>query len=155
MPAESRNGTGEEMLTRTPGRLLAGTGSVDASGPLWPWTYRVAGPRSSWPAVEVYEAGSLLDVVSSTMLSAQVLRGARSVRVAGRRRVLAWGRLPLTAGLPAVEFSRSRRRAPGQPVTPVSVTAWCWLAVADGRYDTVTVSAGGTAIRRRLREGRS
>lgn len=138
------------MLTRLRDRPLTETAWPDVSTPWWPWSYRVAGARSSWPAVEVYEAGSLLDVVSSTRLVADVVRGARSVRIAGRQRVFAWGRLPLTTGVPVVELSRGRLRASRQLALAVSVTSWCWLACAEGRYDAVTVSHDGMAVRRRL-----
>lgn len=110
---------------------------------------------SRWPAVELYEAGSLLDVVTSTRLTAQVLRGASAVRGAGGGRVLAWGRLPLSGGLPAVEFGRSAFRGSRLVVQPVRVTSWCWLAVADALYDRVTVRHDGTAARRRLRVSRA
>jgi hypothetical protein len=110
---------------------------------------------SPWPAVELYEAGCLLDVVTSTRLTARVLRGARAVRSASGRRVVAWGRLPLRGGVPAVEFSRGMFRDSRLAVPPVSVTSWCWLAVADGRYDRVTVRHDGRAARRRPRASRT
>jgi len=105
--------------------------------------------------VEIYEAAALLDVVSSTRLVAQVLRGARGVRVADGRRVIAWGRLPVSAGVPAIEFRGGRRRVRRQAVAPAVVTSWCWVAVASGRYDTVTVSYNRVVVRRRLRLSRS
>ena len=121
----------------------------------WPWTYRVAGAMSSWPAVELYEAGSLLDVVTSTRLTARMLRGARGVRSAAGGRVLAWGRLPLGGGLVAVEFGRGTFGGSRLAVPPVSVTSWCWLAVADAIYDRVTVRHDGMVARRRLRVSRA
>jgi hypothetical protein len=142
MPAISERGMTEQMLTGEPDIGYA---------TLWPWSYRVAGAISSWPAVELYEAGSLLDVVTSTRLAAQVLRGSRAVRSAAGGRVLAWGRLPLSGGVPAVEFGRGGFRRSHLAVPPVTVTTWCWLAVADALYDSVTVRHDGTAARRRLR----
>ena len=132
------------------------TGAPDTGcATLWPWSYRVAGATSPWPAVELYEAGSLLDVVTSTRLTAQVLRGARAVRSAAGARVLAWGRLPLCGGPVAVEFGRGTFRGDRLAVPPVRVTSWCWLAVADERYDRVTVRHGGTTTRRRLAVSRA
>jgi hypothetical protein len=125
--------------------------------PGWPWSHRIAGAKSTWPAVEVYEGGALLDVVSSTRLGACVLRGARSLRVDGGSgpRAFAWGRLPPTGDLPVVEFSRGRLRRVRDRVPPVLVTSWCWMATAEGRFDTVIVRSADLAIRRRLQVSRS
>jgi hypothetical protein len=132
------------------------TGEPDTECAAWlPWSYRIAGAMSSCPAVELYEGGSLLDVVTSTSLAAQVVRGARAVRSPAGDRVLAWGRVPLRGGLPAVEFSRGTFRGSRLAVLPVPVTSWCWLAVGDARYDRVTVQHDGTSARRRLRTGRA
>jgi hypothetical protein len=155
MPADSERGSDAEMLTRVPDILPAAIGSQHADAPLWPWSYRVAGALSSWPAVELYEAGALFDVVVSTGLTAQVLRGCRAVRGTDGGRVLAWGRLPLRGSLPVVEFSRGTFRRARLAVTPVSVTSWCWLATADALYDRVTVRHGETAVRYRVRGSRS
>jgi hypothetical protein len=165
------------MLTAVSDQLRAESGSIAAGtcGSWWPWSYRIAGARSPWPAVEVYEADSLLDVVSRTRIAAQLLRGARAVRSADAERAFAWGRLPLSGDVVSVEFSRGRVRksrrnaAPvvgaavvgaavaGATVTRATVlepTSWCWLAMADGPYDAVTVRCGGVAIRSRLRASR-
>ena len=77
---------------------------------LFPWTIRLAGPQSAWPALEVYEAGTLLDVISSTRLLVSLLRGARAGDGTAGPCALAWGRLIAPdAGLSA-EFSRGRLR---------------------------------------------
>jgi hypothetical protein len=122
---------------------------------LWPWSYRVAGATSSWPAIELYEGGSLLDVVTSTRLTARVLRGGQAVPSTGGGRVLAWGRLPLGGGVPAVEFGRGTFRSSRLTAPPLPITSWCWLAVADTLYDWVTVRHDGTEARRRLRVSRA
>jgi hypothetical protein len=159
------------MLTAVSDQLRAESGSIAARAcPCWwPWSYRIAGAASPWPAVEVYEGGSLLDVVTCTRIAAQLLRGARAVRADDGGRAFAWGRLPLGGDVPSVEFTRgrlrkSRRRAPAVAETvagarvvearAVEATSWCWLAVADGPYDTVTVRCAGLAIRSRLRASR-
>jgi hypothetical protein len=125
--------------------------------PGWPWSHRIAGAMSTWPAVEVYEADTLLDVVSSTRLAPRVLRGARTLRVGGGsgRRAFAWGRLPPGGDLPVVEFSRGRLRVARDRVPPVLVTNWCWMATGEGRYDTVIVRWAGLAVSRRLQVSRS
>jgi hypothetical protein len=120
---------------------------------LWPWSYRISGALSLAPALELYEAGSLVDVVSSTRLDVPVLRGARSLRIAGGRRAVAWGRLPLTPGDLTIEFSAGRLRVSRHAVAPVRLTSWCWMAATYGRYDAVTVSVSRTAVRQRLRAG--
>jgi hypothetical protein len=145
MPVSSRCPTSDQTPTTVPGSRVAAW---------WPWSYRVAGATSSWPAVELYEAESLLDVVTSTRLTARVLRGGRAVRSASGERVFAWGRLPLRGGIPAVDFSRGRFRGATVEVPPIRVTSWCWLAIADGRYDRVAVRHDAIVARRRLRVAR-
>jgi hypothetical protein len=155
MPPDNGCERSEEMVTIMRDLLSAEIAWPDASTMLWPWSYRIAGALSSWPAVEIYEADRLLDVVSSTRLAAPVLRGGRYVRMASDRLVAAWGRLPPSEGVPAVEFSGGRRRRSRQAAPPVRLTDWCWVAVTCGPYDAVSVSYGGTAIRRKLRAGQS
>lgn len=141
------------MLTAVPDQLSAESGSIAARAcpSLWPWSYRIAGATSRWPAVEVYEAGHLLDVVTCTRLAAQLLRGGRAVRTADGDRAFAWGRLPLSGGTLSVEFGRGLVRKSRLDVPAIGATSWCWLAVADGPYDTVTVRVGEVGIRSRLR----
>jgi hypothetical protein len=164
------------MVTAVSDQLRAESGST-AAGTCqvwWPWSYRVAGAASRWPAVEVYEADSLLDVVTCTRIAAQLLRGGRAVRADDGERAFAWGRLPLGGEALSVEFSRGQGRrfrrntpvvgatvvgatvvgATAVSATVLEVASWCWLAVADGPYDTVTVRCAGLAIRSRLRAGR-
>jgi hypothetical protein len=143
------------MLTAVPDQLRAECGSI-AAGTVpswWPWSYRIAGAASRWPAVEVYEAGSLLDVVACTRLAAQLLRGGRTVTSEGER-AFAWGRLPLSGDIPVVEFSRGLVRKSRLGVAVIPATSWCWLAVAEGPYDAVIVRFGELAVRSRLRAGR-
>jgi hypothetical protein len=139
------------MATGVRDRLSTAVTGPDTSLLLWPWSYRISGALLSSPAVELYEAGSLVDVVSSTRLDVPVLRGARSLRIAGSRHVVAWGRLPLTQGELTVEFSAGRLRVSRHAVAPVRLTSWCWMAVTCGRYDAVTVSVSSTTVRQRLR----
>jgi hypothetical protein len=115
-----------------------------------PWAVRLAGRDSAFPALEVYQAGVLLDVVSSTQLLAPLLRGARASDGRAGPCALAWGRLPATGGSPAVEFTLGRRRQSGEPGTVLKVTSWCWLAVADGRFDRLAVRCSDRCTRAKI-----
>jgi hypothetical protein len=46
-------------------------------------------------------------------------------------------------------FSRAAQFAP-----VVKITTWCWVAIADGQFDAVTVHSRTASIRRRLSRGR-
>jgi len=119
-----------------------------------PWAVRVAGSHSACPAVEVYQAGALLDVVSSTRLAPTLLRGARAADGGAGPCVLAWGRMPVTGASPEVEFTLGRRGPYSWPGTVLRLTSWCWLAVADGRFDRVAVQSGDSRFIARIRQGR-
>ena len=119
-----------------------------------PWAVRRASRDSAFPALEIYQAGDLLDVVSSTKLAAMLLRGARGAEGGAGPCVLAWGRMPSTGASPEVEFTLGRRRRYSQPGTVLRLTSWCWLAVADGRFGQVAVRSGDSRVRARIRRGR-
>jgi hypothetical protein len=128
---------------------------ADGPVPGPPWSFRLAGVRSARPAVELYEAGVLLDVVSSTPVAPQLVRGARAASLAGRRRALVWGRLPATGDRIAVEFSCGTVRRHAHSATVIEITGWCWLAVADGQFDRVVVGVGACRQQHRVGGGRS
>jgi hypothetical protein len=115
-----------------------------------PWAVRLAGRDSAFPALEVYEAGVLLDVMSSTQLAAPLLRGGRGSDGRAGPCALAWGRLPSAGASPAVEFTSGRRRPYSRPGTVLKVTSWCWLAVTDGRFDRVAVRCGDRSARGKI-----
>jgi hypothetical protein len=115
-----------------------------------PWAVRLAGPDSAFPALEVYQAAVLLDVVSSTRLAAPLLRGARASDGRAGPCALAWGRLPATGVSPEVEFTSGRPRPCSQPGMVLRLTAWCWVAVADGRFDRVAVRSGDRCARAKI-----
>jgi hypothetical protein len=145
------------MLTGGLDHDQAGCGPVQSGdcplGP--PWSFRLAGARSVRPAIELYEADALLDVVSSTPVAPQLIRGGRTAGQAGDRRALAWGRVPASgASLLAVEFSGGRHGRDAIPAAVIEITAWCWLAVADGRFDRVVVRSGDRCVEHRLAGGR-
>jgi hypothetical protein len=116
-----------------------------------PWAVRLAGRRSAWPAVEVYRSGDLLDVVSSTRLSPALLRGARAAEGGAGPCVLAWGRMPVAGASPEVGFTIGRRSPYSQPGIVLRPTSWCWVAVADGRFDRVEVQSGDSRVVGRIR----
>jgi hypothetical protein len=118
-----------------------------------PWAVRLAGRDSAWPALELYQAGVLLDVVSSTRLAAPLLRGARAADDPAGPCALAWGRL-ITGTSPEVEFALGWRRLCSEPGTVLRITPWCWLASADGRFDRVAVRSADRCVRARIRRGR-
>jgi len=119
-----------------------------------PWAVRLAGGQSACPALEVYAAGVLLDVVSSTRLDAPLLRGTRAADSGAGPCALAWGRLPVSGTAPEVEFSRGRCWLSRPLGTVLELTSWCWLAVADGHFSRVAVRSDGRCVRARIRRGR-
>jgi hypothetical protein len=130
---------------------------VPAAGgslPGLPWSVRLAGARSARPALELYEGGDLLDVVSSTPVAPQLVRGTRAASHAGSQRVLAWGRLPAAGAHVAVEFSNGPGSRRAVTAAVIEITAWCWLAVADGRFDRVAVRSGGSCLQHKVPRSR-
>jgi len=113
-----------------------------------PWSVRLAGAGTACPALELYEAGDLLDVVTATSVARTLLRGARATGSAAGPRAVAWGRVPASGLPPDVRFAG--RRAAAQPAAVFLPGSWCWIAVADGRCTTVTASTGEESARRRL-----
>lgn len=119
-----------------------------------PWAVRLAGGDSACPALEIYSAGVLLDVVSSTRLDAPLLRGTREADGGAGPCALAWGRLPMSGAAPEVEFSRGRMRSSRMPGTVLETISWCWLAVADGSFERVAVRANDRCVRAMIRRAR-
>jgi hypothetical protein len=119
-----------------------------------PWSVRLAGRRSARPALEIYEAGELIDIVSSTRIAVRQLRGARIAAGGTGRRVLAWGRMPTAGACPEVEFGERRHHGRVQAATVIAVVSWCWLAFAEGAFATVTVRTPDAVLRQRVAGGR-
>lgn len=105
-----------------------------------PWSVRLGRSSEGRDALEVYDAESLIDVVVATRVAPEILRGARR----GHRSAVAWGRLPVDADALTVLFSRGRRRREAHIAEVTAVGGFCWLAVAHGVFDGVTVSHRGT-----------
>jgi hypothetical protein len=141
-----------------------------------PWLVRASGGTTGWPAMEIYAADNLLDVVVATTFVAGIsggrcsppalLRGARRAAWDGLPGAIAWGRTPADGTSIAVHFAQRRlRRWPGSraqrtererypggicPARVSVVGEWFWVATADGRFDSVTVAHRGTHERRRI-----
>jgi hypothetical protein len=96
------------------------------------------------PALEVYAAGSLIDVMVASSRASQPLHGACRAAVAGQARSIAWGcQLTALGELPCVEFARGRVRRRAQPAMAGSLAGWFWFADADGRFSQVVVTSQG------------
>ena len=109
-----------------------------------PWSLRLASSSGGRPALEVYAAGSLIDVMVASSRASQLLHGACTAAIGRQARSIAWGCLPAArAEPPSVEFTRGRIHRRAQPVAAESVVAWFWFADADGRYSQVAVSSQG------------
>ncbi|MFE4518264.1 hypothetical protein ACFRMQ_29260 [Kitasatospora sp. NPDC056783] len=123
------------------GTLPAGSG---------PWSVRSAGSGRGRAALELYQHGELTDILVAARLTPQLLRGARHYRSAGRRHVLAWGRLAADGAAPSVVFTGRRAlRRVRSTAEVVPVAGRFWFAWAEGPFDAVRVEhpAGGTAER--------
>jgi hypothetical protein len=144
------------MLTMAPDTGTGGPGSPAGAPELpgYPWAVRLAGLESPCPALELYEAGDLIDVVSSTRIDVRHLRGARTAVGPAGQRTLAWGRMSATGTCPGVEFGPRRGRRGTQAATVIAVASWCWVALADGRFATVTVRTRDAIFRQRVAGGR-
>jgi hypothetical protein len=109
-----------------------------------PWSLHLAGSSGGRPALEVYAAGSLIDVMVASSRASQLLHGACRAAVGRQARAMAWGCLPTARGeLPSVEFIRGRIRHRVQPAVAESVVGWFWFADADGRFSQVVVASQG------------
>jgi hypothetical protein len=139
-PASSRRGP-------LPGNVpVADPAPVNGSGWLYlpgtPWSMRLGCGPGSRPALEIYAAGSLIDVMVPCSRASQLLRGACAAIVAGQVRAIAWGCLPAAWDeLPSVEFLRGRIRCRAQLEEAESVAGWFWFADTDGRFSQVVVTS--------------
>jgi hypothetical protein len=98
-----------------------------------PWSMRLAGGSGGCPALEVYAAGSLIDVTVASRRASHLLRGACMMAVARHTCVITWGCLPAARSeLPSVEFIRGRIRRRAQPAEAEWIAGWFWFADAGG-----------------------
>jgi hypothetical protein len=133
-----------------------------------PWSMRPAAASGGRAALEMYDAGTLVDVMVARSLAPRILRGARSAVWAGQPRTVAWGCLPADgaglpwdgAGLPAdgtglsVTFARGHVRPRVRAIEVTGIIGYFWIALADGRFDSVAVTHLGTRERCRMRTAR-
>jgi hypothetical protein len=133
-----------------------------------PWSMRPAAASGGRAALEMYDAGTLVDVMVARSLAPRILRGARSAVWAGQPRAVAWGCLPWDgaglladgAGLLAdgaglsVTFARGHVRPRVRAIEVTSIIGYFWIALADGRFDSVAVTHLGTRERCRTRTAR-
>jgi hypothetical protein len=118
-----------------------------------PWTFRLAGSRSACPALELYQADQLVDIVSSTRVAVSLLHGARAAAGASGERTIAWGRMPVTGSCPEVRFIERGWRRNTRAATVAQVTTWCWVAVAEGSFAAATASTPAETLRCRIVRG--
>ncbi|MES9541498.1 polysaccharide deacetylase family protein [Actinomadura sp. NPDC000600] len=104
-----------------------------------PWAIRLGQAAAKRPALEMYEAETLVDVVVRSSVAPQMLRGARRGVSRGRPCAIAWGRLPADSTLPVVLFTGGRWAGRKQRAEVIAIGGFCWLAVAYGRFTTVGV----------------
>jgi hypothetical protein len=107
-----------------------------------PWSMRTAISTDGRSALEVYAAGSLVDVMLAPSLGSQLLRGACTTVSAGQQQSMAWGCLPKALGtVPFVEFIRSRVHHRPRIEAAETVSAWFWVATAAGRFSRVVATS--------------
>ena len=118
-----------------------------------PWAVRRARGSGARLALEIYEAGSLADIIVTTPVAAPVLRGARRSRGAGQAFGLAWGRLPAGGQPVTVAFKRGAPRFETAQAEVIEVAGLAWFAVLTGRFAVVSAAYHGGSERLRLRTG--
>jgi hypothetical protein len=147
-----------------------------------PWSVRRARGPGSRPALEIWEAGNVADIIVATPIVTHALRGARRARCGGRMISLAWGRLPvagnaLGAGWRPAPVGRNALGAgphpgpdgrdklriafvsgwPARGVVPagvIEVAGLAWFAIVAGRFAVATAAGGGGYERLRVRPAR-
>lgn len=128
----------DEAVTDRLAGTLAGT----------PWAVRPARGPGARLALEIYEAGSLADIIVTTPIAAPVLRGARraglrfGVGAPARRR--ATRHRGLQRGAPRLETAQAE---------VIQVAGLAWFAVLTGRFAVVSAAYHGGSERLRLRTG--
>jgi hypothetical protein len=132
------------------GAVLPGVSADPTPLPGYPWTLRLAGAGRDRAAVEIYENGELIDVVTGTPVARLYLRGARAGSGPAGPCALAWGRTPAAGGPPVISFRGRGWRSPAVQASPFLVAGWLWVALAEGPASAVTVTVAGVAYRCRV-----
>jgi len=112
-----------------------------------------AGPGGR-PAVEVYDRGTIVDVMIAQSFAPRILGGARAAVLARRTCAIAWGALTVASAETSVAFVRGKLRPQPALVEVIRVEDWFWIALADGRYRSVTVTQHGMLDQCRIRATR-
>lgn len=123
--------------------IAAGTGRPLPGAP---WSLRLARGAGGRPALEVYENGTLLDVMVATPVAAEVLRGARRAGRDRRHRALAWGHLLSDGASVTVTFRRRHVRTASSAAAVTEIGTSFWVAVTDGYFNRVSVGYGSGAM---------
>jgi hypothetical protein len=144
MEALARPVAGAPAAADEPGTALAGT----------PWSLRRARGPGTRPALELYEAGDLADIIVATRVGSRTLRGACRTGRGGQALALAWGRLPADGGLVTVMFAARRPLRGIVQAQVLEVAGLAWFAVAAGRFTVVTASCHQGCEGLRLQAGR-
>lgn len=118
-----------------------------------PWRVRPARGPGARPALELYEAGRLADIIVATPVAPLVVRGARRSRRDGQVFSLAWGCLPADGRAISVAFARSGPRRATARAEIIEAAGPAWFAVAEGRFTAVSVLHHGRADWLRLQTG--
>jgi hypothetical protein len=122
-----------------------------------PWAVRRASGPGGRPALEIYAADMLVDVLvlpGDWPLSPHIVRGACSANWAGQRCAAAWGVLPAAGRGLLVQFRAGRIREQAYPAEPVTVGGVFWFAHAAGQFRHVLVAHRGGQERHGIRPAR-
>ncbi len=122
-----------------------------------PWAVRRAAGPGGRPALEIYAAGVMVDVLvlpRDWPRAPRIVRGAYSASWAGQPRAAAWGVLPAAGRTLLVRFRRGRIRAQVCPADPVTVGGVFWFAEVPGRFGQVLVTHGSGQERHGVRPAR-
>jgi hypothetical protein len=119
-----------------------------------PWAVRRAAGPAGRPALEIYAAETLVDVLvlpGDWPLPRRIVRGAYSAAWAGQCCAAAWGILPAAGQGLLVRFSRGRIRSEVCHAELVPVGGVFWFAQAAGRFRQVLVTHGSGQERQVIR----
>lgn len=122
-----------------------------------PWAVRRAAGPDGRPALEIYAADALVDVLVLPIdwpLSPRIVRGAYAATWAGQRCAAAWGVLPSAGQALLVQFSQGRIRSQACPAEPVTIGGVFWFAQAAGRFRHVLVTHRNSQERHGIRPAR-
>ncbi len=122
-----------------------------------PWAVRRAAGPDGRPALEIYAADALVDVLvlpPGWPLTRHIVRGACSATWGGQRGAAAWGILPGAGRGLLAQFRSGRIRAQACPAQPVAVGGVFWFAQAAGSFRQVLVTHAGGQERHCIRPAR-